>query len=463
MRSIMPTGAMHVSDAGRSEDAVDAGGNEMSVLTLIGAGSAEFTAELVTDFLSVEAPTQGEFRLVDIDPARLDLACRFTEHLIERTGRDWRVRASTDRTELLHGSDVVINTIEVAGLANVRHDYDIPLRYGVDQCIGDTIGPGGLFKAFRTIPAWVEILRDVERLCPEALVLNHTNPMSMMVLAASRASDVPVYGMCHSVHFTVETLAEYLEVDIERLTFRAAGVNHLAWITELLLDGQDAYPALRERGRVAEVWEQDPVRFELMFHLGRFPTESSGHVSEYVPYFRSRPGSLARYVRSGYRGESGFYANNWPAWRAESDAMLARVLAGQEEYEMERGGEYPSRIVEAMATGTPATVFVNVPNHGLIDGLDPGGVVEVEAVVDANGLHPQPFGALPPQLAALDRRHLEVHDLAVTAILDQDREAGVQALMLDPLTSAVCPPADIRAMFDEMVAAERDDLPRFLW
>ena len=434
----------------------------MTTITLIGAGSAEFTAELVTDFLSIDALPEGELRLVDIDPVRLDLARRFAEYLIGLTGKAWAVRADVDRTEVLAGSDVVINTIEVAGLRNVRHDYDIPMRYGVDQCIGDTIGPGGLFKAFRTIPAWLEILGDIERLCPDAVVLNHTNPMSMMVLAASRASTVPVYGMCHSVHYTVEQLAEYLEVELSRLAFRAAGVNHLAWITDLDLDGGDAYPLLRERGRMGEIWEQDPVRFELMFHLGRFPTESSGHVSEYLPYFRADPARLARYARPGYRGESGFYANSWPTWRAESDDRLARVLAGDETYPMERGGEYPSRIVEAMTTGKPVSVYVNVPNDGLIDNLGPGGVVEVEAIVDDAGIHPQPFGELPPQLAALDRHHLEVHDLAVTALLEHDRELAVQALMLDPLTSAVCAPADIREMFDEMVTAERGDLPPFL-
>ncbi|HSD48924.1 MAG TPA: alpha-glucosidase/alpha-galactosidase, partial [Actinomycetota bacterium] len=394
----------------------------MTTVTLIGAGSAEFAAELVTDFLSVDALPEGEFRLVDIDPVRLELARGFAEHLIERSAKAWTVRADVDSAAVLAGSDVVINTIEVAGLRNVRHDYDIPLRHGVDQCIGDTIGPGGLFKALRTIPAWLEILGDIERSCPQALVLNHTNPMSMMVLAASRASSIPVYGMCHSVHYTVEQLAEYLEVDLARLTFRAAGVNHLAWITELRLDGEDAYPMLRERGRVPEVWEQDPVRFELMFHLGRFPTESSGHVSEYLPYFRSHPETLKRYGRPGYRGESGFYANNWPSWRAESDERLARVLAGDEEYPMERGGEYPSRIVEAMTTGEPVAVYVNVPNDGWIANLERGGVVEVEAVVDRDGICPQPFGALPPQLAALDRRHVEIHDLAVTALLERDRE-----------------------------------------
>ena len=434
----------------------------MTVVTIIGAGSSVFAAELVTDFLLVDAIESGEFRLVDIDADRLALAHEFVEYLVEGSGKAWTVRSSTDRTELIAGSDVIINTIEVAGLANVRHDYEIPLKYGVDQCIGDTIGPGGLFKSLRTIPVWLEILSDIERYAPEALVLNHTNPMSMTVLAASRASDIPVYGMCHSVHYTIENISDYLGVDKKRIDFRAAGVNHLAWITELRLDGEDAYPLLHERGAIPEIWEQDPVRFELMYGLGAFPTESSGHVSEYVPYFRTRAANLERFTRPEYRGESGFYANNWPTWRRENDEMLRKVMAGQEEYEAERSGEYPSHIIEAMITGRPASIYVNIPNEGWIDNFPDGGVIEVEAIVDADGIHPQPFGSLPPQLAALDRRHLEFHDLAVTALLEEDREAAVHALMLDPLTSAVCTPRDIRAMFGEMVEAQRGYLPAFL-
>lgn len=434
----------------------------MKIVTIVGAGSTVFAAELVADFLLTDAIETGEFRLVDIDAVRLALAHRFVDYLIERSGKAWTVASSTDRTELLAGSDVVINTIEVGGLATVAYDYDIPMQYGVDQCIGDTIGPGGLFKSLRTIPSWLEILRDIERLAPSALVFNHTNPMSMTVLAASRVSDLPVYGMCHSVHYTIETIAEYLEVDVERLTFESAGVNHLAWITELYIDGEDAYPLLREKGRLSEVWEEDPVRLELMYELGAFPTESSGHVSEYVPYFRSRRDNLKRFARVGYKGESGYYARNWPTWRRENDEFLSKVLAGEREYDFERGGEYPSHIVEAMITGVPRSVYVNVPNDGWIDNLPVGSVVEVEAIADAHGIHPRPFGSLPPQLASLDRRHIEFHDLAVTAILEEDREAAVHALMIDPLTAAVCVPSDIRAMFDEMVEAQSDYLPDFL-
>ena len=222
----------------------DPHGHEVTTITLIGAGSTEFAAELVTDFLRVDALPEGEFRLVDIDPARLDLARSFAEHLIERAGKAWTVRADVDRTAVLVGSDVVINTIEVAGLRNVGHDFDIPKRYGVDQCIGDTIGPGGLFKALRTIPTFLEILADIERLCPDALVLNHTNPMSMMVLAASRASTIPVWGMCHSVHYTVERSPSTCRSTCASSEFRAAGVNHLAWLTELWLERRGPLPAV---------------------------------------------------------------------------------------------------------------------------------------------------------------------------------------------------------------------------
>ena len=434
----------------------------MTVVTIVGAGSTVFAAELITDFLLTPSLDGGQFRLVDIDEARLGLAHQFAEHLVQRAGKSWTVASSTDRTELLPGTDVLISTIEVAGLATVEYDYAIPMSYGVDQCIGDTIGPGGLFKSLRTIPSFLDILRDVERLCPDALVLNHTNPMSMTVLAASRVSDVPVWGMCHSVHYTVESLAEYMGMKPSDIQFSAAGVNHLAWLTELASDGEDLYPLLRERGRVPEILAQDPVRFELMYQLGAFPTESSGHVSEYVPYFRSRPRDVARYTGNDYLGESGFYAHNWPTWRAENDDTLRAVLAGEQDYPMERGGEYPSHLVEAMNTGVPTTIYVSTPNQGWVDNLDQGNVVEVAAVVDADGIHPQAFGALPTHLAALVRHHQEFNDLAVSSILNQDREAAVHALMLDPLTSASCNLADIRAMFDEMVAAQKEHLPEYL-
>ena len=431
-------------------------------VAIIGAGSAEFAAELMTDLLCTPTLPSGTFALVDVDAQRLDLARQLGEWLIERTGRDWTIEASANRADVLPGCDYVINTIEVAGLENVRHDYDIPMKYGVDQCIGDTIGPGGLFKALRTLPAWIDIVRDVERLAPQAEILNYTNPMSLTVLTGLRAANMPIVGLCHSVTHTVEQLAEYLDVPKAELRWRAAGVNHLSFITELTRDGEDLYPALRDAGRRPEIYEQDPVRFEQMYELGAFVSESSGHNSEYTQWFRKRPDLIERYTRAGYNGESGFYANNWPEWRRTADARLRQVLAGTEEHELTRGDEYASHLIEARQTGNPVEIYVNVANTGLIDNLPSDGVVEVAATVDADGVHPQPFGRLPSQFAAPAAVHMAFHDLVATSVLEQDREAAIHALMIDPLTSAVCSLAEIRELFEEMVAAERDSLPGYV-
>ncbi len=440
-------------------------------VAILGAGSTVFAQQLMTDLLCTPGLERGTFALVDIDVERLALARRIGEKLVERSGRAWTVEATTDRLEVLPGCDYVINTIEVAGLRNVRLDYEIPLKYGVDQCVGDTIGPGGMFKMLRTGPTWLEILRDVERLCPQAVVMNYTNPMSALTLLALRATQLQVVGLCHSVQGTSRQLATYLDVPYQELRWRCAGINHLAWFTELTYRGEDMYPRLRQAARDPEIYDADPVRFEVMLHFGAFVTESSGHFSEYVPYFRKRPNLLKRYTRPGYRGESGFYANNWPRWRAGADETSRAQLEGRIEIVLLRSNEYASVIVEAIETGRPAVIHGNVlntdlrsanlRNAGLIDNLPEDGCVEVPVLVDATGLHPTHFGLLPPQLAALDAAHMYVHELMVQAVLERDRGAAVHALMLDPLTAAVCSPEEIRTMFEEMWEAERADLAFF--
>ena len=434
----------------------------MPKVTFVGAGSAVFTYEIVTDILATPALESGVFALVDIDAKRLELIRRVVELAVERSGKDWRVEASTERRDVLADTDYLINTIEVAGLENVRHDYDIPMKYGVDQCIGDTIGPGGIFKALRTLPAWLDILADTEKLAPNALVMNYTNPMSITCLTGVRASSLPIVGLCHSIPHTAEELAGYLGVPVEELRYRAAGVNHLAWLVELTYRGEDMYPRLREKARDPQIYEKDPIRFEMMLHLGAFVTESSGHSSEYVPYFRKRPDLVEKYTRPEYLGESGFYANNWPRWREEADEEMRRIIRGEDPLEIERGPEFASYIMEAMETGTPTVIYGNVPNTGLVDNLPQDGIVEVACLVDANGVQPTHFGRLPTQLAALDAMHMAVHDLVAQAVLEHDREAAFHALMLDPLTAAVCSPAEIRAMFDEMAEAEAPYLPEWM-
>ena len=349
----------------------------------------------------------------------------------------------------------------MAGLANVQPDYEIPLKYGVDQCIGDTIGPGGVFKALRTGPEWLAIVADTRRLAPHAVVMNYTNPMSILTLAAQRTVEMPVVGLCHSVQGTSRLLAGFLDVPYEELAWRCAGINHNAWFTTLEHQGQDLYPRLRGLARDPAIYEQEPVRFEVMLHLGAFVTESSGHFSEYVPYFRKRPDLVARYARPGYAGESGFYARNWPRWRDENAQQARELLDGRRPIELFRGHEYASYIVEAIELDRPVEVHGNVTNGQAIANLPAEGNVEVACRVDGRGIHPLPFGPLPEQLAALNRVHMAVHELVVQALLERDREKARLALMLDPLTAAVCSLEEISRLFDEMWAAERAYLTAF--
>src|SRR6202521_1873588 len=427
---------------------------------MVGAGSAVFARQLMTDILAVEGLDEGTFALVDIDATRLDLARRIAERLVELSGKRWSVTASTDRADVLEGSDFVISSIEVAGLKHVRADYEIPKRYGVDQCIGDTIGPGGIFKALRTGPVWLDIVADIARLAPHAVVLNYSNPMSILTLAAAHASNLKVVGLCHSVQGTSRQLAGDLDIPYDKITWQCAGINHNAWFTTLERDGQDLYPLLRERAKIPEIYEQDPVRFEVMRHLGAFVTESSGHFSEYVPYFRKRPDLLKKYTRPGYLGESGFYANNWPRWRRENDASIEAMLRGEKPVPLERSLEYGADIIEAIECGRESSIYGNVRNAGSIDNL-PDGCVEVECRVDRGGMHMQRFGPLPEQLAALNRSHMAVHELVVESLIERDKQKAKYALMLDPLTAAVCSPEEIDRLFEEMWTAERESLTPF--
>ena len=433
----------------------------MPKVTMIGAGSAVFARQIITDILAVDGLNSGVFALVDIDAQRLELARNIAERLVDLSGKKWTVEVSTDRREVLQDSNYVINSIEVAGLQNVRADYDIPLRYGVDQCIGDTIGPGGIFKALRTGPAWLDIVTDIARMAPAALVLNYTNPMSILTLAAARTASLPVIGLCHSVQGTSRLLADYLQIPYEELDWKCAGINHNAWFTKLERNGEDLYPQLRRRAADPEIYEQDPVRFEVMFHLGAFVTESSGHFSEYVPYFRKRPDLVAKYARPGYLGESGFYANNWPRWRRENDERIHAMLSGESDIPKARSHEYASYIIDAVESGRATSIHGNVLNDGAIDNLPSDGCVEVECRVGPEGVQPVRFGSLPEQLAGLNRAHMAVHELVVEALLERSRQKAKYALMLDPLTAAVCSLEEIDRLFEEMWDAEREFLLPF--
>jgi alpha-galactosidase len=452
-------------------------------VTFVGAGSM-FCPILARDVLRIPGAQRGEVRLIDTDAERLATVHTIVEQLLEPTGREknWAVRSSTDRTDLLAGSDYVICSVEVSGLQCVGWDNDIPLKYGIDQCIGDTIGPGGLFKGLRTIPVFIDILKDMARLCPSAIMLNYTNPMNMMCLAAGRAvPQVPVIGLCHSVQGTCKQLAERLGVPQEELDWECAGINHLAWFTRLRHGGQDMYPRLMEQAR-AEIYGniedsdnanaddigEDLVRKDMMLHFGAFITEGSGHVSEYLPYYRKSEAGR-RYLRDGYGGESRFYASNWPKWRADGEAARARMVDGKEKLDLDRSWEHASWIIEAREKNTPLSVHGNVMNTDanraepgpLITNLPHDGCVEVACTIDKHGIHPRHYGTLPPQMAHICASNMAVFDLAATAALEKSKDAAIHALMLDPLSAAILTPAEIKRMTLELFEAQKDFLPGY--
>jgi alpha-galactosidase len=440
-------------------------------ITMLGAGSM-FTPRLVNDILCVSGAGRGQIALVDLDTERLRTMQGVIEKLMAKYGRlgpeAWTVAASSDRRSVLAGSHYVVNCIEVSGLQCVQLDNDIPLKYGVDQCIGDTIGPGGLFKALRTVPVFLEVLADVEELCPEALVLNYTNPMSILCLAAGRTSRVRVVGLCHSVQETSRKLAGDAGVPFDELIWDCAGINHLSWFTRLEHAGRDLYPELsaKVQDHCGSVYESDPVRYDMMLHFGAFITESSGHLSEYVPYYRRRPELVREYCRDRYRGESRFYANNWPTWRQNADAERTAMLRGEKDVGWERGSEYASWIIEACEKDVPYCFHGNVMNgHGdageLITNLPGNGVVEVACFAGGNGVHPSRYGRLPAQMAHVCASNMAMYDLAATACVERSKEAAVHALLLDPLTAAMCTPCQIKAMTLELFEAEAAFLPGY--
>ncbi|MDP6546288.1 MAG: alpha-galactosidase [Phycisphaerae bacterium] len=430
-------------------------------VVFLGAGSG-FLERLFIDILNIPGTDRGEIALVDIDAERLELAGGLCRKILEVMGRAWTVTASTNRRDVLGGADYIINCIEVSGVDCVRFDNDIPARYGVDQCIGDTIGPGGLFKALRTVPVFLDVLEDVESLCGDAWILNYTNPMSIMCLAAAMASDAKVVGLCHSVQGSSRQLAKYTGVPYADLRWSCAGINHMAWFTELFHNGRDLYPELKDKVLSdSELWEKDPVRFDMMQHFGYFVTESSGHHSEYVPYYRKRPELIAKYCREKYLGQSGFYADDWPTWRIDSDKRRRGAIAGEVELDTDRSVEYASTIIEAMETNRPSVIYGSLLNDALVDNLPTDGVVEVACLVDGKGLAPVHFGHLPGQLAALCRSNMGMFEMAAIACIEKSRQAAEHALMLDPLTAAVCCPAEIRQMAHELFDAEKEFLPGF--
>ena len=441
----------------------------MVKIALIGAGSVVFTRNLVSDVLSFPALQDSTISLMDIDGERLSLARDLVQALIDRRGLKARVQATLDREEAIRDARYVIVTIQVGGLDAYAQDVEIPERYGVGQCVGDTLGPGGIFRGLRTIPVLLDICRQMDETCSDdALLLNYSNPMAINCWAVA-STGRPHVGLCHSVQGTSRMLAEWVGVPYEDVVYRVAGINHQAWFLDFRQHAVDLYPRLRERIKDAELIGAEPVRIELMRQFGYFVTESSGHASEYLPYFRRTPGMIedlsARFLSPDDEwidwGRTGGYLKEClrrlPTYLDDVRAQAA----GEKDLPTERSDEYGAGIINAMESGKPFAFNGNVPNTGLISNLPVGSCVEVPCLCDGMGVQPTAIGALPPQLAAINRTNVNVQELAVYGSLHGDREAVVHAAMLDPLAAAACSLDQIRDMVGDLFAAERAWLPQF--
>ncbi len=426
----------------------------MPKITLIGAGSFIFTRNLCSDLLLTPALEGCTIALMDIDAGRLEDSRAFVQSMIEARGARAHLEATTDLAEAVRGADYVITTFMVGGLDAYSRDIEIPRKYGVEQCVGDTLGPGGVMRALRTIPVLLNLCRVMDETAPNALLLNYVNPMAMNCWAVA-STGRPHVGLCHSVQGTSEMIARWLELPYSELAYRCAGINHQAFFLELRRGQEDLYPRLREVTQDAAIYGQEPVRIDLFKAFGYFVTESSGHASEYVPYFRKN----ARMVDEELVPRFTNPRDDWLDW-GRTGGCLRRTyerpagLDAAAGFPDKRTHEYGSHIIEAIETARPLRINGNVPNHGLIDNLPDGCCVEVPCLVDENGIQPVGMGALPSQLAALNRTNINVQSLTVEAALTGRRDAIYQAVTLDPLTAAVCTLPQIHALVTEMLAAE---------
>ena len=427
----------------------------MAKISLIGAGSATFARRLLQDIVCVPELSDATVSLMDTNPERLALMSKYANKLVRDTGTNIKIESTPDRREALDGSNYVLTTIRVGD--NYERDIAIPLKYGIDQSVGDTVGPGGVFKALRTAPVLMDVCEDIEDVAPDATLLNYTNPMAIACWAIAEATSVPTIGLCHSVQRTTLDLADYIGVSPDRVKGWVAGINHLSWFLRFEVDGQDAYPQLFEAMKNPEIFSRDTVRFEVMKQFGYFVTESTRHMSEYTPYFRTNEETIEDFNLD----QIPQYLQQYETRDDGNATQILEDVNSDKKLTATRSEEYACRIIEAMESDHPTVINGNVPNEGLIDNLLNLSSVEVPILIDKLGFHPMAVGELPGQLAALSRSNQAVQQLATQAILDGDKEAAFHAIALDPLTSAVLSLGEIRAMFDEMWTAHGTELAAY--
>ncbi|MGE5607305.1 MAG: alpha-glucosidase/alpha-galactosidase [Bacteroidota bacterium] len=435
----------------------------MLKIAFIGAGSVVFAKNLIHDILSFPELSGCTIALMDIDPERLDRTVKLAQRMIAQENLAATIEPTLDRRQALRNADFVLTMFQVGGLDAYKIDQEIPAKFGIDQAVGDTLGPGGVFRGLRTLPVLRELCREMEELCPDALLLNYVNPMSINTWFLYESGTVANVGLCHSVQGTSEDIARYIGAPYQEVWFKCAGINHMSWFIEYQWNGRDAYPLLKEKYHDPEIYNQDAVKFEFLKHFGYFVTESSYHMSEYVPYFRKRPEWVRkiRGINSWLKEDEGNYYIHCLNRQEQEFQKISRQLSGEEPLEIKRTHEYGAYIIHSLETGIPRSINGNVKNTGLITNLPYGCCVEVPILIDKNGLTPCYIGELPIQLAALNRTNINVQELTVRAALTGEKDAVYQAVKMDPLTSALLTMDEIDNMVTVMFAAEAAYLPQF--
>ena len=432
----------------------------MPGIAMIGAGSVIFCKTLSMDIMATNGLEDSTFVLMEPVEPKLRKMEAFLRDVVRENKLPAKIEATTDFRKAITGADYVIIMIQVGGVDAFKCDYEIPLKYGVDQCIGDSMGPGGIFRALRTIPVLIDMASAMRELCPNALMLNYANPMAACCWGLGTVPGLSFVGLCHGVQTTMDLIAGYVGVPKDQIDYLCAGINHMAWFLTLEKDGKDLYPTLRGKFEKPEYYINEKVRGEVMRHFGYFMTESTGHLSEYIPWFRSSRKALDLYCdQPDFGGASGAYY--------KYSKMLAEKFATKDPLSIEskklarRSAEYCSYIIEAHSLRKTFRLNGNVRNDGLITNLPNGCCVEVPCFVDGVGLHPTVVGDLPAQCAALNLTNVNVQGLTVKAAIDGDPELAANAVALDPLTSTKVTLAEARDMTIEMLKAEAQWLPVF--
>ncbi|HUV38847.1 MAG TPA: alpha-galactosidase [Planctomycetota bacterium] len=438
----------------------------MAKIAFIGAGSFGFTRGLVRDILTFPLLEDATLALMDIDAERLDFSTQAVKAIVKEGNRPAKVVSTTSRRKALEGADAVIVTILAGGVDVWKHDILTPKKFGVDTNIGDTRGPSGIFRALRTIPVMVDICRDMEKYCPNAIMLNYTNPMAMLCKAMLSQTSVKATGLCHSVQGLAPGLAQWIGAPADEITSMCAGINHLSWLIEFKWNGVDAYPLLRKAAKKRRNYVKEKVRTEMFLAFGYYVTESSGHNSEYNAWFRKRPDLIKKYCtpEKGSGWNPGEYAYIVKHYQAQATGWKKRIKAwikDHKDFSLKRGHEYAANIVNARMGGEQYQFNGNVLNTGLVTNLPENCCVEVPVLATRRGFEPMYVGALPPQCAALTGLQAQIEDMSVEAERTGNAELVYQAICHDPLTAAVCSLDEIRQMVKAMFRQNKAHLPQF--